>query len=105
MSDDGSALPPMGSKGRIVEIDETYHGKVAVPRDVTTSGRPYTKSGKTGPSNKRAIVSLVERGGKVRSFHIEHADKSTINMIASCNIARDARVFTDESKLYNDIKS
>jgi transposase-like protein len=99
---DGS-LAPMGGSGGIVEMDETYHGKVAVPRDVTTSGRPYTKSGKTGPSNKRAIVSLVERGGKVRSFHIEHADKATINVIASENIAKEARVFTDESRLYNDM--
>jgi len=96
-------LGPMGGKGGIVEMDETYHGNVAVPRDVTTSGRPYTKSGKTGPSNKRAIVSLVERGGKVRSFHIEHADKATINVIASRNIAKEARVHTDESRLYNDM--
>jgi transposase-like protein len=97
-------LTPMGGSGGIVEIDETYHGQVAVPRDVTTSGRPYTKSGKTGPSNKRAIVALVERGGSVRSIHVEHADKATINLIASRNVAREARVFTDESKLYNDIK-
>jgi len=97
-------LSPMGGNGGIVEIHETYHGQVAVPRDVTTSGRPYTKSGKTGPSNKRAIVALVERGGSVRSIHVEHADKSTINLIASRNVAREARVFTDESKLYNDIK-
>jgi transposase-like protein len=100
---DGS-LAPMGGSGGIVEMDETYHGKVAVPRDVTTSGRPYTKSGKTGPSNKRAIISLVERRGKVRSFHIEHADKATINLIAAKNIAKEARVFTDESRLYNDMK-
>jgi len=101
---DGS-LAPMGGNGGIVEMDETYHGKVAVPRDVTTSGRPYTKSGKSGPANKRAIVSLVERGGKVRSFHVEHADKSTINKIATENLAREARVHTDESSLYNDIAS
>lgn len=99
----GGTLAPMGGDGGVVEMDETYHGKVAVPRDVTTSGRPYTKSGKTGPSNKRAIVSLVERGGKVRSFHIEHADKATINVIASHNIAKEARVHTDESRLYNDM--
>jgi transposase-like protein len=93
-------LAPMGGNGGIVEMDETYHGKVAVPRDVTTSGRPYTKSGKTGSSNKRAIVSLVERGGSVRSFHIEHADKATINVIVGGNIAREARLHTDESRLY-----
>lgn len=96
-------ITPMGGNGGIVEIDETYHGWVAKPLDVTTSGRPYTKSGKTGPSNKRAIVALVERGGPVRSIHVEHADKSTINLIASRNLAKEARVHTDESRLYNDM--
>lgn len=95
-------LAPMGGKGGIVEMDETYHGKVATPRDITTSGRPYTKSGKSGPSNKRAIVALVERGGSVRSFHVEHADKSTINVIVGGNITREARLHTDESRLYYD---
>lgn len=95
-------LAPMGGNGGIVEMDETYHGKVDKPRDVTTSGRPYTKGG-AGVANKRTIVSLVERGGKVRSFHVEHADKSTINLIASQNIAKEARVHTDESRLYNDM--
>jgi transposase-like protein len=98
-------LAPMGSTGGILEMDETYHGKVAAPRDVTTSGRPYTKRGKAGPANKRAIVALVERRGKVRSFHVEHADKSTINMIASRNIAKEAHLFTDESRLYSDMES
>ena len=94
-------LGPMGGNGGIVEMDETYHGNVAVPRQMTTRGRPYIKSGKA--AQKRAIVSLVERGGSVRSFHVEHADKSTINLIASRNIAKEARVHTDESRLYNDM--
>jgi transposase-like protein len=95
-------LAPMGGNGGIVEMDETYHGKVANPRDVTTSGRPYTKGGRTGPSNKRAIVALVERGGSVRSIHVEHADKSTINVIVGANISREAKLHTDESRIYND---
>jgi transposase-like protein len=93
-------LAVLGGAGKIVEMDETYHGPVAVPRDVTTSGRPYTKSGKTGPSNKRAIVSLVERGGKVRSFHVEHADQSTVTKIVNGNLDHESRIHTDESRLY-----
>jgi hypothetical protein len=96
-------LAPMGGKGGIVEIDETYHGKVAVPRDVTTTGRPFIKGGRRGPSNKRAIISLVERGGSVRSFHVENADKSTVNKIVGANLDRESRVHTDESRLYNDM--
>src|SRR6202000_2374119 len=37
----GGNLAPMGGEDGIVEMDETYHGKVSKPRDVTTSGRPY----------------------------------------------------------------
>src|SRR5258708_37691607 len=62
---------PLGGPGKVVKADETYHGKVAEPRTTTTSGRPFTKGGKTGPANKRAIVALVERGGEVRSFHVK----------------------------------
>jgi transposase-like protein len=94
-------LTPMGGNGGIVEMDETYHGKRATPRDVRTSGHPFLKSGKA--AQKRAIVALVERGGKARSFHVENADKSTVNLIAAKNIAKKARIHTDESRLYNDM--
>ena len=63
-------LSPHGGEGKVVEADETYCGEIpeSKRRAVTTSGRPFTKSGKHGPSNTRAIVALVERGGSVRSF-------------------------------------
>src|SRR3954466_11962246 len=63
---------------------------------------PPTKGGKVGPGQKRAIVSLVERGGSVRSFHVENADKATINQIVAGNVARETRLHTDESRIYND---
>lgn len=96
-------LAPMGGAGSTVEMDETYHGKVETPRDITTSGRPYTKSGKNGPANKRAIVALVERGGKVRTFHVEHADQATVTKIVNENLDRESRLHTDESRLYSRI--
>ena len=67
---------PMGGEGESVQADETYFGKVESPTTKTTSGRPFTKSGKTGPSNKRAIVSLVS-GGKARTFHVKNANSKT----------------------------
>jgi hypothetical protein len=98
-------LSPMGGTGEIVEADETYFGPIAQNkvRTMTTSGRPFTKSGRTGPSNKRAIVSLVQRGGKVRSFHVENADKSTVAKIVRDNIDRETRLHTDESRLYVEV--
>jgi len=95
-------LAPMGGEGQIVEADETYFGNVESRkmRTAPTRGGKFTKSGKGGPSNKRAIVSLVERGGKVRSFHVPRADKATVAKIVADNIAHESRLHTDESKLY-----
>jgi transposase-like protein len=97
-----ASAPPLGGKGKIVEADETYYGNIdkAKRRTETTSGRPFTKSGRTGPSNKRAIVALVERGGNVRTFHVPTADKATVTKIVTENIARESKLHTDESKLY-----
>jgi transposase-like protein len=99
----GGIVSPMGGEGSIVEADETYFGPVAKDkiRKVTTSGRPFTKSGRTDPSNKRAIVSLVERGGSVRSFHVAVADGETVRKIVKDNVSRETRLHTDESRLYH----
>lgn len=94
-----NSIAVLGGEGSIVEADETYYGPKKEKRAVTTMGRPFTKSGKTGPSNKRAIVSLVERGGKVRSFHVDRADKQTVAQIVVQNVAQEAKLFTDESRL------
>lgn len=98
---DGS-LRPLGGDGGTIEMDETYFGRMETPRpSPARRGRPPLKR-KTA-WDKRAIVTLVERGGEVRSFHVENADKATINNIVSANIAHEARVFTDESRLYGNV--
>jgi transposase-like protein len=96
-------LAPMGGNGGPVEIDETYLWK-ASPKPRARGRVPNpTKGGKSGPADKRAIISLVERGGSVRSFHVENADKATVNMIVDANLSREARIHTDESRLYGDL--
>ena len=94
------ALAPLGGAGEVVEADETYIGKKAGVRTETTRGRPFTKGGRSGVGEKRAIVSLVHRGGKVRSFHVERADKATVARIVTDNIRHESRLHTDESRLY-----
>lgn len=92
-------LTPMGGEGKIVEADEAYFGNTDVPKvSPQRRGRPFTKKGKG--SSKRAIVSLVERGGRVRSFHPAVADGATVAQIVRENVARETRLHTDESKLY-----
>lgn len=94
----------LAPRGGIVEADETYLWEKAGEQQPSKQrrGAPFTKRGKSGPANKRAIVSLVQRGGSVRSFHVENADKATATIIVSENIAREARLHTDESRIYGD---
>jgi len=95
-------LGPLGGGGKIVEADETYYGSIDknMRTTKTTRGRPFTKKGRTGPSNKRPILALIERGGNVRTFHIPVADKDAVTEIVRDNIARESRLHSDESKLY-----
>ncbi len=101
----GLDLPPMGGPGKIVEADETYFGDVPEAKrpTKTTSGRSFTKKGRHGPSGKRAIIALVERGGNVRTFHVPTADKDTVSRIVMDNIAKESRLHTDESRLYHGV--
>lgn len=100
---DGGLSGPLGGEGKIVEADETYFGDVPEKsRRVSPQrkGRPYTKKGRSGVGGKRSIVSLVERGGNVRSFHVAVADGATVANIVNENVARETRLHTDESRLY-----
>lgn len=94
-------LEPLGGAGKVVEADETYFGKAEVHTPSRNRrGAPFLKRGKF--LNNRPILSLVERGGTVRSFHIPVADKASVTKIVKENIARETRLHTDESKLYGD---
>lgn len=101
MKSDVSSHGPIGGEGKTVEADETYIGK----RDTTyvsphRKGRPYTKGGKSGGAQKRTVVSLVERGGNVRSFHVKSATKAGVRDILVRNVPRSTTLYTDESRLY-----
>jgi transposase-like protein len=94
-------LEPLGGPGSVVEVDEAYHGNVE--NRITSKqrrGRPFTRGGKRGPAGKRPIVSLIERGGSVRSFHVPTADAASVAQIVRENVHKESRLHTDESKLY-----
>lgn len=90
---------PMGGEGKIVEIDETYFG---TPKRIRSrkSGRIVKARGTGG---KQKIVSLVERGGKSRSFKVENANAETVTKIIYENAKRESRLMTDESGIYPTI--
>lgn len=99
MSDDGA---PLGGPGKIVEADETYHGKRETPRQPSPQrgNRPFTKSGKPGGGDKRPIVALVERGGRARAMHMNTVTGQNIGEFLTINADKASRLHTDESNLY-----
>lgn len=97
MKDTG--MGPLGGEGKVVEADETYHGRRENPKpSKARQGRPYIK--RTKPFDKRSVVALVERGGNVRMFHVEHATAANVRDILVRNVSRDTTLHTDESNLY-----
>ena len=65
----GGLTLPLGGSGRIVEADETYHGKVDSPRPRSRGRIPTpTKKGRSGPADKRAIVSLLSAAVRLEHF-------------------------------------
>jgi hypothetical protein len=89
-------LGPLGGNGTIVEADETYYGEKDDPAE-------RRKPGQRGPAGKRPVVGLVERGGKVRTFHVEAANKDVVEKIVRENINRETALMTDESSLYSKV--
>ena len=87
----GSFRAPLGGEGEKVEVDETF------------IGRKKGTEVRRGTSHKMAVLSLVERGGKVRSFPIDTTKAREIGPIVNRNIARESDLMTDEAGQYRSI--
>jgi len=70
-------FPALGGEGKFVEADETFTGGKA--RD-----RAYKE-----PPPKKAVIALVERGGKVHSYHVPEVTAATWKPIIVDAIAKD----------------
>jgi len=94
MRDD--TLAPFGTTGGRVEVDETYIGR---KKDVETK-RPLERGFRT----KLRVVSLIDRDtGAARSFSANTAVAGEVAKIVRDNIAREAKLTTDESNLYRAV--
>ena len=83
---------PMGGKGKFVEVDETYIGRLAdVPKQ------------RGGGAHKNVVLTLVERGGIARSFHIDTTAVARIVPIVNANIAKESALMTDEARHYKTV--
>src|SRR5260370_19652 len=87
----GGLMSPMGGNGGVVEVDETYIGRL------------QGQSKKRGVSHKNTVLTLVERGGSARSFHIDAASIADIAPILRKNISREGRLMTDQARHYIEV--
>jgi transposase-like protein len=85
------SLAPMGGPGSIVEADETYIGR----REGITGEK---KTG--GGAHKNIVLTLVERGGPARSFHIDSTSIADVVPLVRSNVRRESELMTDEARHY-----
>ncbi len=83
--------PPMGGAGHTIEADETYVGRKAESRAFEA------------PAPKQAVMALVERGGRVRSFHVPNVTAQNLRPLIGRHAHRDSRFVTDESRIYTGV--
>ena len=89
----GDLAVPFGSGGGAVEVDETYIG---LKKDA-----PHMRG---GWGHKHTVLALVDReSGQSRWFHIDSAKFSNIQPIVLDNISREARLMTDEARVYKPV--
>lgn len=85
---------PMGGTGKTIEMDETAQGRIeGAPRGA------HRRMGQWG----RTVLTLVERGGTARSFHIDGTTLSTLLPIIRTNIRRESDLMTDAAVWYKGV--
>lgn len=85
------AAGPLGGPNTVVEADETYVG-----------GKAKNKAFGP-PPKKHAVFALIEREGKVRSFHVTKVNSKTLRPIIVKHASRKSFLMTDESVVYPKI--
>jgi transposase-like protein len=86
---------PIGGENKVVEADETYIG--GKEKNKHASKRKHAGRGAVG---KMPVVSLVERGGETRSFHIANVTAKTLRTVIVKHASRKSHLMTDESDVY-----
>ena len=85
-------LSAFGIGGGIVEVDETFIGRV--------KGAPV----KRAFHHKMKVLALVDRdSGKARTMVVDNVTAATLMPIVIANVAKEATIMTDEHKAYTRV--
>jgi transposase-like protein len=86
----GIFATPLGGAGKTLEADEAY-----LSRDASKK--------LAGPGPSFPVMALVEREGRVRSFHVANVTTANIHPILARHADKASRLMTDESNIYAGI--
>ena len=84
----------LGGKDAVVEADETYWGNNRSKKIEKPHG---------GYEFKEKIFALVERGGNVRSFHVQSVNGASLKPILKAQVNKDTHLMTDEHGAYSGL--
>lgn len=82
--------PPLGGAGETLEADEAF-----VQRDAEKTTK--------GPGPALPVMSLVERGGAVRSFHVANVQAATLQAVLARHADKQSRLITDGAYAYRSV--
>jgi transposase-like protein len=91
---EGKLVSPMGGEGKTVEADETYIGGKEKNRHKSK------RTGKGGAANKETVFSLVEREGRVRSFHVKSVKSDNLRAVLRLQMHPETALMTDSAGQY-----
>lgn len=98
---------PLSSKLKgVIEVDDTWiGGKVSVgPYYVKTKPGERPKDRVSATSNKQVVVSILQRGGRVQSRHVERVTSENLKPMIDQMVAEDAILMTDSSTVLRSTK-
>jgi transposase-like protein len=82
---------PLGGANEVIEADECYIGGKA--KNVA-----YGE-----PAPKKAVVTLVERDGRARSFHVANVTGKSVKKVLDKHADKASTLMTDESSVYPSV--
>jgi transposase-like protein len=86
---------PLGGQNKVVEIDETYIGGKEANKHAWKRA-----PGSQGGAGKAIVLSLVERDGSVRSFHVPNVTAASLGPVITANVDRATYLMTDDAAVY-----
>ena len=88
---------PLGGEGKIIEADETYVG------GKEKNKHAHKRIGKRGVAGKQPVVTLVQRDGKSRSFHMASVTAESLKDVLSKHADKASVLMTDELPSYKQV--